>query len=260
MERFIQIISEQDKIMKNKHFNCKGWLLALLIFIPLSAHARTTDLVSVSADIVEISGTLQTTIGFAWSNLLDFEEVNIPGLVEIGTFERKTALQSRLQLMESEGRAQVLSNPKVIVKTGESANISVGGTIPMPVVNNEGVGTSLMEYGVRLSVLPTILENRNKLIDLSVDMEVSQPDYSRPVVVGTSTVPSFSRRLITTRVELNSGETLVIGGLKSSSRNVAEGRVPFLGKLPVIGALFRSKDIVEEQRSMFLFLTVEIVE
>ena len=127
-------------------------------------------------------------------------------------------------------------------------------------VNNQGVGSQLEEYGILLNVLPTIMPERNNLIDLQVQLEVSTVDYSRTVVIGTATAPSFTNRNVETHVEINSGETLVIGGLKNSARNVSEDRVPFLGKIPLIGLLFKNKDVTEEQRSLFLFITVEIVE
>lgn len=104
------------------------------------------------------------------------------------------------------------------------------------------------------------MPERNNLIDLQVQLEVSTVDYSRTVVIGTATAPSFTNRNVETHVEINSGETLVIGGLKNSARNVSEDRVPFLGKIPLIGLLFKNKDVTEEQRSLFLFITVEIVE
>ncbi|MDR0291869.1 MAG: type II and III secretion system protein [Elusimicrobium sp.] len=234
------------------------WLAATLA---PALHARNTDMVSVSADIVEISGTLQSTVGFSWFNIIDFAEKDIPGILELGQFARKTALSTRLSLMETEGKAQILSNPKIVTKTGTSANITVGGQIPLPEVGPTGsIGTSMNDYGIILSVMPTIIRERGNIINLQVNLEVSAPDYSRVVVVGASTVPSFTKRKIETQVELNSGETLVIGGLKSSQRNVAVGRIPFIGKLPLIGGLFRTKDVVEEQRSLFLFVTVEIVE
>ena len=59
---------------------------------------------------------------------------------------------------------------------------------------------------------------------------------------------------------IKGGETLVIGGLKNSARNVSEDRVPFLGKISLIGLLFKNKDVTEEQRSLSLFISVEIVE
>ena len=234
--------------------------LTLALFTQAGYAAKKTDLVAVSADIVEISGSLSTSKGFAWNQLFDFEEASIPGILSLGEFQRKTAVTTRLRLMETEGRAQVLSNPKIVTSSGNSAKISVGGKVPIPVVNNQGVGSQMEDYGILLNVLPTIIPERNNIIDLQVQLAVSTVDYSRTVVIGTATAPSFTNRDVETHVELNSGETLVIGGLKSSARNVSEDRVPFLGRLPLLGLLFKSKDVTEEQRSLFLFITVEIVE
>lgn len=248
--------------MMNTKFITKVSLAVILAasLLPATAQAKKTRLVAVSADVVEISGTLQSVKGFSWNQLFDFEETTIPGILSLGEFERKTAVATRLRLMETEGRAQVLSNPKIVTASGNNAKISVGGRVPIPVVNNQGVGSQLEDYGILLNVLPTIVPERNNIIDLQVQLEVSSVDYSRTVVIGTAAAPSFTKREVETHVELNSGETLVIGGLKSSARNVAEDRVPFLGRLPLIGLLFKSKDVTEEQRSLFLFITVEVVE
>jgi pilus assembly protein CpaC len=127
-------------------------------------------------------------------------------------------------------------------------------------VEDRSAGVDFKNYGIRLDVLPTIIPERGKIIVVQLELELSNPDYSKPVVLNGTSVPSMNTRLLRSEVELNSGETLVIGGLKSSNRSVAEDRVPFLGRIPLIGLLFRSKSIVEEQRSLFLFLTVEIVE
>ena len=246
----------------NKNSIAKISLFVLLsgALLPSVAHAKKTRLVAVSADVVEIGGTMQSVKGFAWNQLFDFEEASIPGILSLGEFQRKTAVTTRLRLMETEGRAQVLSNPKIVTSSGNSAKISVGGKVPIPVVNNQGVGSQMEDYGILLNVLPTIIPERNNIIDLQVQLAVSTVDYSRTVVIGTATAPSFTNRDVETHVELNSGETLVIGGLKSSARNVSEDRVPFLGRLPLLGLLFKSKDVTEEQRSLFLFITVEIVE
>jgi len=246
----------------NKKFITKISLLVLFssVLMPSAALAKKTQLVAVSADVVEIGGTMQSVKGFAWNQLFDFEEAEIPGILSLGEFQRKTAVTTRLRLMETEGRAQVLSNPKIVTSSGSSAKISVGGKVPIPVVNNQGVGSQMEDYGILLNVLPTIIPERNNIIDLQVQLAVSTVDYSRTVVIGTATAPSFTNRDVETHVELNSGETLVIGGLKSSARNVSEDRVPFLGRIPLLGLLFKSKDVTEEQRSLFLFITVEIVE
>ena len=248
--------------MKNK----KTFLIimfALAVFCAArasAAPAKKTDLVAVSADIVEISGSLTTSKGFSWNEVLDFSEKEIPGIFSIGDFERKSLLQTRLRLLETEGKAQILSNPKVIAKNNTSANFSAGGSIPYPTVQDRSAGVEFKDYGIRLDVMPTIYPERGKIIGVQLELELSNPDYSKPVVLNGTEVPAITKRFLRSEVELNSGETLVIGGLKSSSRSVAEDRVPFLGKIPLIGLLFKTKGVVEEQRSLFLFVTVEIVE
>lgn len=218
-------------------------------------------LVAVSADVVEISGSLSRNIGFSWNTTLTFSEATIPGIFTIGEFERQTGLTTTLKLLETEGKAQIISNPKVITKSGSDALFVVGGEIPVPYTNSSGgVGADMKKFGVVLNVLPFVVNPKRESIDVQIQLEVSRPDYSNPVVVSGTTIPSMLTRQIKTEVELRSGETLVIGGLKSSSRNVSKNRVPFLGKIPLIGALFRQTDITEEQRSLFLFVTVEIVK
>lgn len=248
--------------MKNNKILSKGFILTLAaLALPLCANAaKKTDLVSVSADIVEISGSLSSSKGFSWNQYLDFSESQIPGIFSIGEFERKSLLETRLKLMETEGKAQVLSNPKVITRSNTSANFQAGGSIPYPKVENQVAGVEFKDYGVRLDVMPTIIPERDKIIIVQMEIELSNPDYSKPIVINGTSVPSMTKRFLRSEVELNSGETLVIGGLKSSARSVAEDRVPILGKIPLIGLLFKTKEITEEQRSLFLFITVEIVE
>ncbi|MBR2392388.1 MAG: hypothetical protein IKA93_02310, partial [Elusimicrobiaceae bacterium] len=82
-------------------------VLLLGVLLPSGAWAKKTRLVAVSADVVEISGTMQSVKGFSWNQLFDFEEATIEGILSLGEFERKTAGTTRLRLMETEGRAQV---------------------------------------------------------------------------------------------------------------------------------------------------------
>ena len=165
-----------------------------------------------------------------------------------------------LKLLETEGKAQLLSNPKVITKSGTQANFTVGGEIPVPYSNNQGIGAEFKKYGVILVVLPVVLTEKKDTVDVQIQLEVSNPNYSQTVSVSGTTIPSMITRQIQTEVELKSGETLVIGGLKSSSRDVSKNRVPILGSLPLIGSLFGSTDVVEKQSSLFLFVTFDIIK
>ena len=239
----------------------KKLLFALTaLALPALASAQATPMVAVSADIVEISGSVQKTRGFSWNQFFDFSEKSIPGIITLGDFERKTQLAASLKLLETEGKAQLLSNPKVITKSGTQANFTVGGEIPVPYSNNQGVGAEFKKYGVILVVLPVVLTEKKDTVDVQIQLEVSNPNYSQTVVASGTTIPSMITRQIQTEVEIKSGETLVIGGLKRSNRNVSKNRVPILGSLPLIGALFSSTDIVEKQSSLFLFVTFDIIK
>jgi pilus assembly protein CpaC len=228
--------------------------------LPSPAAADDTQMVAVSADIVEISGSIEKTRGFSWNQFFDFSEKTIPGILTVGDFERKTQLSTSLKLLETEGKAQMLSNPKVITKSGTQASFTVGGEIPVPYSNNQGVGAEFKKYGVILNVLPVVLTEKKDSVDVQIQLEVSNPDYSKPVVASGTTIPSMVTRQIQTEVELKSGETLVIGGLKSSSHNVSVNRVPVLGSLPLIGKLFSSTDVMDQQSSLFLFVTFDIIK
>ncbi len=222
------------------------------------------SLVAVSADIVELSGSKEVDMGFSWGPFqggITFAEKEIPGIYKLGDFARQTALQATLKMLETEGKAQMLSNPKVIVQANSQANFVVGGEQPYPVTGATGsVGVELKKYGLILNVMPVINPNKKDTIRAEMQLEVSNPDYSKIVHVGGTDVPSFVTRQLQTSVEIKSGETLVLGGLKSSTKNVTKTRVPYIGRIPILGLLFTSSSIVETQSSLFLFITMEIVK
>lgn len=224
------------------------------------AQSGSTELVAVSADIVEISGSVQTQAGFGWTQTLEFGETTVPfpGLIRVGEFARKTALATQLRLFQTEGKAQLLSNPRVIVKSGEQANFVVGGEQPYPQVGATGTaGTDFKKFGVILNVLPVLLQDEKETIAAQIQLEVSNPDFSKTIQVGGSAVPSLITRQLQTTVEMKSGDTLVLGGLKRSERNVSKTRVPVLGRIPLLGALFTSSDVTESTSSLYLFMTLE---
>lgn len=248
--------------MKRQLLKAMLWMAPVLL-APAVWGQEEDVLIAVSADIIEISGSVANDSGFTWGPFqtgINFAEQSIPGIYRFGDFARLTQLQTSLKMLETEGKAQLLSNPKVIVQAGSQANFVVGGDQPYPVTNNQGVGVEFKKYGVILNVLPVINPNKKDTIRAECQLEVSNPDFSKPVTVGGTAVPSITTRQIQTSVEMKSGETLVIGGLKSSSKNVTKTRIPYLGRIPLLGILFTSTNIVEEQKSLFLFLTMEIVK
>jgi len=244
-----------------------GTALALVAGLATAASAQPEDsLIAVSADIVEISGSMQRDMGFAWTPFqtgINFAEKAIPagGIFKIGDFARQTQLQTSLKMLETEGKAQLLSNPKIVVQASSQANFVVGGEIPFPSANGNGTVTAdFKKFGVILNIVPVINPNKKDTIRAELQLEVSNVDYSKAVQVGNTAVPSIVTRQVQTAVEIKSGETLVIGGLKSSTKNVTKTRIPFIGSIPLIGFLFTTSSVLEDQKSLFLFVTMEIVK
>jgi pilus assembly protein CpaC len=241
--------------------------LALLALLAARASAQPEDsLIAVSADIVEISGSYEKDLGFSWTPFqagVNFAEKAIPtgAIFKVGDFARTTQLATSLKLLETEGKAQLLSNPKVIVQAQSQANFVVGGEQPYPTANGNGtVTTDFKKFGVIMNIVPVINPNKKDTIRAELQLEVSNISATSSVQVGNTTVPSIVTRQIQTAVEVKSGETLVIGGLKSSSKNVTVTKVPYLGSIPLIGLLFTTKSVTETQESLFLFITMEIVK
>jgi pilus assembly protein CpaC len=241
--------------------------LALLAALAAKASAQPEDsLIAVSADIVEISGSYEKDLGFSWTPFqagVNFAEKAIPtgAIFQVGDFARTTQLNTSLKLLETEGKAQLLSNPKVIVQAQSQANFVVGGEQPYPTANGNGtVTTDFKKFGVIMNIVPVINPNKKDTIRAELQLEVSNISATSSVQVGNTTVPSIVTRQIQTAVEVKSGETLVIGGLKSSQKNVTVTKVPFLGSIPLIGLLFTTKSVTETEESLFLFITMEIVK
>lgn len=239
--------------------------MAFVCALAARANAQPEDsLIAVSADIVEISGSVQRDIGFSWTPFaagIAYSEKTIPGIYRMGDFARQTQLTTQLKMLETEGKAQLLSNPKVVVQAQAQANFVVGGEIPYPSANGNGTVTAdFKKFGVILNIVPVINPNKKDTIRAELQLEVSNADFSKTVSVGNTQVPSIITRQIQTAVEIKSGETLVIGGLKSSSKSVAKTKVPFLGSIPLLGLLFTTSTVIEEQKSLFLFITMEIVK
>lgn len=230
--------------------------LASLILFSSFSPSQAEEMIAVSADIVEIGGSLQRDLGVKWNDTIEFAEKSIPGVFRHDDLARITQLQASFRALENEGKAQILSNPKIITKNATSASFLVGGELPIQIVGATGsVGFDFKKFGVLLNILP-VIDEKTRRIDTQIQLEVSNPDFS----VAVNGVPSIVSRQIQTEVEVASGETIVIGGLKSSEKQVTYQRVPILGHIPLLGMLFRMKKTIQNEKTLFLFVTLEILK
>ena len=146
--------------------------------------------------------------------------------------------------------------------SGERAKFLAGGTIPVPSGSSCSFTTcitsfSQQPYGVTLNFTPVVLAQGR--IQMRVATEVTDIDYSKQVTIGDTSVPGFRTRKNETTVELPSGGSIVSAGLISTQSSAAVSGLPGLMNLPVLGALFRSKDYQRQETELLIAVTPYIV-
>jgi pilus assembly protein CpaC len=164
----------------------------------------------------------------------------------------------RIDALEAKGFAKTLSEPNLISLSGIEANFLAGGEVPIPVSGQDGeVTVSFKPVGVNLNFLPLVLDN--DMINVSVSAEVSQVDPSISTVTDGIEVTGFQTRRATTTVELRDGQAFAIAGLLQESFEDSISQVPWLGDIPVLGALFRSVSYQRGETELVIFVSVHLV-
>ncbi|MBU2044937.1 MAG: TonB family protein [Candidatus Omnitrophica bacterium] len=191
---------------------------------------------------------VQTTLNRVspWSKLWPIHEAS------------RDALHTRINFLVRNNRAKVLSRPKLLCLSGKEAKLVVGGEVPYISASTTGsAGTSVSveyrEYGVILKLRPEVLAN-DKIL-LNVGTEVSELDWANAIVVSSIQVPAFLTRKAETSLNVVSGDTIIIGGLIKNDESKNVDKLPWMGDVPIIGALFRSKEFQNDQTELVITLT-----
>jgi pilus assembly protein CpaC len=162
-------------------------------------------------------------------------------------------------LEENNGLFTILSEPTLTALSGETASFLAGGEFPIPISQSLGnVTVEFRQYGVGLAFTPIVLENGR--ISMRVRPEVSELSSAGAIEFNGFEVPSLTIRRTETTVELGSGQSLVIGGLLRNNANNSVSRTPFLGSLPIIGALFRSNNFRRDETELVVMVTPYLVQ
>jgi pilus assembly protein CpaC len=166
-------------------------------------------------------------------------------------------MQIFIQALRENGLLRVLAEPNLVTISGQEATFLAGGEFPVPVPQRDSVTIEFREFGVRLNFTPTVLGQ--DVIRLRVAPEVSEPDYTNAVTITGYVIPGLTQRRVETVVELGPGQTFAIGGLLSEKTRAVSGKVPGLGDLPVLGALFSSQDYKASETELVVLVTPELV-
>jgi len=223
--------------------------------------------VAIEARIVEANVDYEKSLGVRWGGPLYGENVR-PGKelfvdlgveragssVGLGLLRGGILLDLELSAMEKSGNGEIISQPKVVTADKETARILKGTEVPYQETSKSGAtSVSFREASLSLEVTPQITPD-NKVI-MTVRVTKDEPDY----VNALNNVPPIRKNEVNAKVRVADGETIVIGGVYSTTQNNVVDKVPFFGDLPYVGRLFR-RDVLQEKKSeLLVFLTPRIM-
>ncbi len=184
------------------------------------------------------------------------------GVILAEIINKGVQIDSLITALETKGLIQTLAEPNLVALSGDTASFQAGGQFPVPIAVTSGVGIAtptieFKDFGVLLKFRPTVLNNG--IINLAIAPEVSELDFSNAVTISGTTIPSIVLRRATTTVELRDGQSFAIAGLLQahSLRNVSQ--LPWIGSVPVLGALFRSSAYQKDETDLVIIVTPSLV-
>lgn len=161
-----------------------------------------------------------------------------------------------IEALESNGLVRTLAEPNLTALSGQAANFLAGGEYPVPVQGEDGVGVEFKPFGVNMTFTPTVVDG--EIINLDLNAEVSSIG-GNIALGGGAQIPSLETRRASTTVELRDGESFAIAGLLRDDFRDSVGQVPWLGDLPILGALFRSANYQRQQTELVIIVTAHLV-
>ncbi len=164
-----------------------------------------------------------------------------------------------VQALEKKGGARRLAESNLIALSGETASFLAGGEFPVPVAQDDNkISIEFKKFGVSLAFTPTVLDNG--LINLAIEPEVSELDFSRTVTTSAIQIPSLIVRRTRTTVELRDGQSISIAGLLQTFNARNADQIPWLGDVPVLGSLFRSSGFQKSETDLLVIITPRLAK
>lgn len=245
----------------------------------------TPTQVNLRVRIIEMSRSLTRELGINWQALGNLGRYGSVGLATVnaladlapsasriaGRYAKAngaggfgTDINAAIDALNQDQLIRTLAEPNLTALSGETASFLVGGEFPIPVAqssSNNSITVEFKQYGISLSFVPTVT-SADRIV-LHVRPEVSQLSNQGAVQLGggnnSITIPAITVRRADTTVELGSGQSFAIAGLLSDSQKLTGLGLPFLGDIPILGALFRSDSFQQNQTELVIVVTPYIV-
>jgi pilus assembly protein CpaC len=187
--------------------------------------------------------------------------VNIANALNLFLFRTDINFGVAIEALQQKNLLQILAEPNLIAVNGKEASFLAGGEFPFPIVQpGQGftaVSIAFKEFGVRLRFTPVIMPNGN--IHLRVVPEVSQLDFTNGLTISGFNIPALSTRRADTEFELQDGQSFMIAGLMDNRLTQIGNKIPGIGDIPILGNLFKSKNLQKSNTELMVLCTVHRV-
>jgi len=184
-------------------------------------------------------------------------------LLNIFIFRADANIGMVIKALQQQNLLQILAEPNLLATSGKEASFLAGGEFPFPIVQTGTTGLSSVtiewkEFGVRLKFVANLQED--EIIKLKVSPEVSSLDFSNALTISGYMVPALSTRRADTEVELKDGQSFAIAGLIDNRLTEVASKIPWLGDVPILGKLFKSRSINRNKSELMVLVTPTIVK
>jgi len=167
-----------------------------------------------------------------------------------------------VRALKQQGAIRQLAEPNLIAMDGQQASFLAGGEFPVPMVQNNGDRSTVVivfkEYGVKLNFKPTIIDEDH--IRLELEPEVSTIDFANGVKFDGFLIPALKTRKAKTGVELRDGQSFALAGLLDNTEARTISKIPVIGDVPILGALFNSKSFQKQETELMFIVTAQLVK
>jgi pilus assembly protein CpaC len=230
---------------------------------------ETPNQVNLQVRFAEVDRNILKQIGIDWSRVgrtVSFSSINNESLtiptnqISVGMLSN---VMATVDALATEGFLTVLAEPNLTAVSGQTASFLAGGEFPYPVAQPGSVGNTAIitiqfqQFGVQLAFTPTIVDANH--LSLRVRPEVSQLDFANAVTISGSLVPALTVRRAETTVDLASGQSFALAGLLMHDTSQDISKVPWLGDIPILGALFRSNKFQNNESELVVIVTPYLV-
>ena len=180
------------------------------------------------------------------------------GFLSVGLDIGSTQLAVVLEALENKGVVRTLAEPNLTALSGQEAKFLAGGEFPIPVSqDNDTITIEFKAFGVELNFVPRVVDDG--VINLEMAAAVSSIDTTNSIIIDGLQLPAFRRRDASTTVSMRDGQSFAIAGLLQDDFRDNNAQVPWLGDVPVLGALFRSADYQRSQTELVIIVTSHLV-